>query len=261
MTIDRPFVEDIHDFWNVRAGLGQCAGSDDTIAKEIEIRAIAKYIKHGMSILEVGCGNGVTAINIARHYDVDILAIDYAEEMIVTARKIANDQKVRGRLDFRVADVQNLLSFHRQFDLIFTERVLINLPDWNSQEQAIRDICALLVKGGLFVMCENSQDGLDEINFLRKEIGLDNILPPWHNRYFRDSELDKLDICSAKLEGVEFYSSTYYFLSRIVNAWLSAKEGKEPEYESAVNQLALRLPAIVGKFGQGRIWLWRKDES
>ena len=59
------------------------------------------------------------------------------------------------------------------------------------------------------------------------------------------------------LEGVNDYSGVYYFLSRVVNAALAARAGKEPQYDSPVNKLALKLPGI-GIRGQGRIWLWRK---
>jgi hypothetical protein len=106
-------------------------------------------------------------------------------------------------------------------------------------------------------MCENSQDGLDQINSLRQRVGLSGITPPWHNRYLRDAELEQASFPGTKLEGVNTYSSTYYFLSRIVNAWLAAQGGREPDYDDPINQLALRLPSI-GSLGQGRIWLWRK---
>ena len=106
-------------------------------------------------------------------------------------------------------------------------------------------------------MCENSQDGLEKINELRARVGLYEIKPPWHNRYFRESEIIQETLPGLILERLEDYSSTYYFLSRVVNAWLAAQEDKEPSYDALVNQLALNLPPI-GDVGQGKIWLWRK---
>ncbi|MCI0577814.1 MAG: class I SAM-dependent methyltransferase [Chloroflexi bacterium] len=250
-------IEDIRAYWNSRAGLAQWAGTRDIIAKQLEIEAISRYVRNGMHILEVGCGNGITVIEIAKRYDVNILGIDYAEEMIVAAQELIVGQELRGQVTFQVGDVRKLSSLGANFDLIYTERVLINLPDWEAQKQAITDICSLLYKGGVYVMCENSQDGLESINELREKINLPTITPPWHNRYFRDSELAQLVVSGVQLEGINFYSSTYYFLSRVVNAWLANYEGEEPEYEAPVNQLALQLPA-VGQLGQGRIWLWRK---
>ncbi|CAL61304.1 conserved hypothetical protein, putative SAM-dependent methyltransferases [Herminiimonas arsenicoxydans] len=249
---------DVLAFWNSRAGLGQWAGSRDVIAKQLEMAAISTYVKDGMRILEVGCGNGITAIELARQFDVDIIAIDYAEEMITSAKQLAEGHDFKGRLTFQTGDVTALPEFQGAFDLIYTERVLINLPDWESQRSAIKGITDMLAPNGLYVMCENSQDGLDKTNSLRAMVQLPKMDPPWHNRYFRDSELAQFSEPKVTLEGINHYSSTYYFLSRVVNAALASKAGKEPEYDSEVNQLALSLPSM-GDIGQGRIWLWRKN--
>jgi ubiquinone/menaquinone biosynthesis C-methylase UbiE len=251
---------DVRAYWNSRAGLGKWAGTQDIIAKQLEIEAIAEHVKNGMRVLELGCGNGVTAIELARRFDISLVGIDFAEEMVAAARQLATGQLVRGSLNFELRSLEELSGFSQPFDLIYTERVLINLPDWPAQSKAIASIGALLVPDGMYVMCENSQDGLDGINLLRKRIGLPKIVPPWHNHYFRDVELEQASFPGLILERINYYSSTYYFLSRVVNAVLAAKEGREPEYEAPVNQLALKLPSI-GNLGQGRIWLWRKSRD
>ena len=248
---------DVLAFWNNRAGLGKWAGTRDMTAKQLEIEALAAQVRDGMRVLEVGCGNGITAIEIARRHCVRIRAIDFAEEMITAAKELARGQELKGSIEFSVGDVREMVGVSEEFDLVYTERVLINLPDWPTQVQALTSITALLAPGGVYAMCENSQDGLDTINALRARVGLPAITAPWHNRYFRDAELGEVRLPGIELEAVQHYSSTYYFLSRVVNAWLAAREGKEPEYEAPVNQLALRLPPI-GEFGQGRLWLWRK---
>jgi ubiquinone/menaquinone biosynthesis C-methylase UbiE len=250
-------IGDVRAFWNSRAGLGQWAGSRDVIAKQLEVEAVAKYVRDGMRVLEVGCGNGITAIELARRYDVEILGIDFAVEMVAAAKEMLDGQRLNGAVSFAVGDARSLSDLAGKFDLVYTERVLINLPDWPAQRQAIANIAGALAAGGLYVMCENSQDGLDELNDLRARVGLSGITPPWHNRYLRDDEIGQASFSEIKLAGVDYYSSTYYFLSRIVNAALAAERGQEPEYEDPINQLALRLPAI-GALGQGRIWLWRK---
>jgi ubiquinone/menaquinone biosynthesis C-methylase UbiE len=257
MTKKADFYSDIHAFWNDRARLRQCAGSNDVIAKELEIKAIAEYVSDGMRLLEVGCGNGFTAIELARRYDIEIFAFDFAEKMIDAAKSMLTGQQLKGSVTFRVGDIRHLSDISQKFDLIYTERVLINLPDWPTQKQSIINIIELLSAGGLYVMCENSQDGLDKINVLREAVGLPKVEPPWHNCYFRDKDIETITLPRVILENVNCYSSTYYFLSRVVNAYLSAQEGKEPRYDAPVNQLALKLPSI-GDFSQGKIWLWRK---
>jgi ubiquinone/menaquinone biosynthesis C-methylase UbiE len=250
--------ENVREFWNNRAGLGKWAGSKDIIAKQLEMDAIASYVKDGMNILEIGCGNGITAIEIATRFNVTITAFDYANEMIVSAKHIATKTSCKGTVSFEVGDVLSMPNFRNKFDLIYTERVLINLPDWESQSNAIKGISTLMADGGVYVMCENSQDGLEQINLLRKNVNLEAVVAPWHNCYFNDRDIEQLNISDVILEAVNDYSATYYFLSRVVNACLAAKDGKEPNYDSDINQLALQLPSI-GNCGQGRIWLWRKQ--
>lgn len=254
------FSGDVREFWNRRAGLGQWAGTRDVLAKQLEMMAIASQVRDGMRILEVGCGNGITAIELGRRFAVDVTGIDFAEEMVAAATSMAAGQSLRGSVSFRTGDVREMPEIHQAFDLIYTERVLINLPDWDSQRRAIANITRLLVPGGTFVMCENSQDGLASLNRLRERVHLPEIAPPWHNRYIRDSEIAELHFDDVTLEAVNDYSSTYYFLSRVVNAALAAKAGREPDYDSDINQLALRLPSI-GDCGQGRVWLWRKHSD
>ena len=248
---------DVRAFWDERAGLGEWAGTRDVIAKQLEMEAICGHVRDGMRILEVGCGNGITAIEIARRFNVELTGSDFAPQMVVAANALLSGQTLRGQVRFEVGDVRDMSACHERYDLIYTERVLINLPDGNTQAQAIRHITDLLIPGGLYVMCENTQDGLDRLNALRGGIGLEAITPPWHNRYLRESEIAALTLPGITLESIEDYSSTYYFLSRVVNAGLAAQSGREPSYEDPINQLALRLPPI-GDMGQGRIWLWRK---
>jgi ubiquinone/menaquinone biosynthesis C-methylase UbiE len=253
-------VDSVRAYWNSRAGLGKWAGTRDLIAKELELKAIAEFVRPGMKVLDAGCGNGIAAIELARHFQVDITAIDYAADMVGAASQTAATVPLAGTIQFREGDVTNLHDLPRDFDLIYTQRVIINLPDWETQKKAIAELTGLLRVGGVYAMVENSQEGLDKINALRQQIGLPPVVVPWHNRYLKDSELQTLSVQGVTLEKVIFHSSTYYFLSRVVNAWLAAREGKEPDYDSPVNELALQLPAI-GDLGQGRVWVWKRLAS
>ena len=127
------FQKSVLQFWNSRAGLNKWAGTNDIIAKQLEIETIASYARDGLRILDFGCGNGITAMELARRYDVRVLGIDYAEEMINAANDLAQNQNFKGSVQFQVGDVQSLAEISERFDLIYTERTLINLPDWSAQ--------------------------------------------------------------------------------------------------------------------------------
>ena len=246
------------EFWETQAAQGARAGSQDLIAKPLEIEAIARFVDDGMNVLDVGCGNGVTALELAQRYSVTVLGLDSSPAMIQAANDVKRDAPpLKGRVEFQVGDVRQLPPLSA-YDLAYTERTLINLPDWPSQRQAIIDILQCVRSGCHYVMCENSQDGLERLNALRRAVGLPSIVPPWHNRYLREAEVQAAVIPHGSCETSFAHTSTYYFLSRVVNAALAHDQGQEPDYNAPVNRLALSLPPL-GDIGQGRIWVWRRN--
>lgn len=246
----------IQAHWNQRATLGPTAGTNDLIAQQLEQRAILEACQ-GLPDpafgLEIGCGAGDTARLLVQTFPrLDLLAVDGAAQMIATAKSRPYPS---ARLRFKVCDALQLPD--GRFDLILTQRCLINLPTWELQRQALEGIAARLAPGGRYVMCENSQDGLDAINQTRQSIGLPAIERPWHNRYIHHDELHQ--IRGMALVDCRCFSAEYYFLSRIVNAWLAEREDREPEYDAPINQLATLLStAVAARFAQGRVWVWRR---
>lgn len=109
-------------------------------------------------------------------------------------------------------------------------------------------------------MCENSAIGLENLNRLRTTVGLEQISVPWHNAYLVDDLVASLRIPGVRLVDVELFSATYYFLSRVVNAWLAAKDGVQPAYDASINKLALELPAF-GDCAQGKLWVFEKSDA
>ncbi len=245
------------EHWNQRANLEQRAGSDDLVAKELERKSIFRHIRDGMVVAEFGCGNGTTAIELLRQRDIELYCFDFSPAMIESAKNLAKEAGLENRIHFQVGDVRDESKQNKKFDVIYSERMIINLPDWGSQAKAIRYLTSNLNVGGYYLMCENSQQGLDHLNKLRMSAGLENISPPWHNVYLNDDLVASLDIPEVKLVEVEAFSATYYFLSRVVNAWLANKEGKQPSYDAPVNQLALELPSY-GDCSQGKLWVFEK---
>lgn len=248
------------EHWNKRATLAERAGSNDLVAKELEIKAISKHIKSGMVVAEFGCGNGTTALELLRQHDIELHCFDFSPAMIESARNLADEAGMAHRIHFEVGDVRNEPELGKKFDIIYSERMIINLPDWESQARAIRYLISQLNAGGRYLMCENSKVGLDHLNKLRVAAGLETISPPWHNVYLVDDLVALLETPGAKLVDVEPFSATYYFLSRVVNAWLAIKEGKQPSYDAPVNQLALELPPF-GDCAQGKLWIFERIDA
>ncbi len=246
--------------WNERAALGAAAGTNDLTAKQLEMEALRAFIKPGQSVLDAGCGNGATALYLAGQIPLKIHGMDFSPEMIAAANaELEKRHFADSQVSFSVGNVKEAAALPERYDIVLTERVLINLGAWEEQREAIRGLVGLLKPGGKYLMCENFRDGLDNLNVLRERVGLPSVQSPWHNRYLQRDELATIDF-AAKVEEVDF-SSPYYFMSRVVNAWLAKEEGREPSYDAPVNRLALFLndvPALRGlNVGQTRIWVWQ----
>ena len=121
-----------------------------------------KFIEDGMKVLDLGCGSGTSAFHFAKNKDIDITGLDFSPKMIDQANF---DMKDRGfdsnKMRFFVEDIKKISDSphvkNQKYDLVITERVIINLDSWDEQKKAILDIMEF-VKDGKYLMCENLQE-------------------------------------------------------------------------------------------------------
>ncbi len=245
------------DFWDDRASLGVFAGTNDIILKKLEIKNIFNLLGSSENILDAGCGNGVTAIELLKlNSRIRISGFDYSPSMIHEAKN-SLEESVKSRLKLQVGNLLSPPFEDEYFDLIYTERSLINLDNFEDQINVIQLLSDKLKLNGHMLLCESFLDGLDEINSFRQSINLDIIEKPWHNTYFRLNELKNNLPNNLVIVNVVNFSSSYYFLSRVVNAWFSKNIGEEPEYDAPLNKLAYKMPEI-GSCAQTKILVLKK---
>jgi ubiquinone/menaquinone biosynthesis C-methylase UbiE len=226
------------------------------------VKATAREIKKFYLIdqgrlLDIGCGNGFSTLHYAHmHPGLKILGIDFSEHMIRQA-DLAKAGAGAGNVTFEVGNVLELNQPDDSFDLVTTDRCLINLPRWEDQAQALGEIHRVLKAGGTYVMCEDTQEGLEKLNLLRRSQKLPEIPTRWHNLYLSEKRLTELYPKYFDLVEINNFSSLYYLASRVFNAKLSAMEGREPAYDHPINQIAAQLPS-VGDYGPLKIFVFRK---
>ncbi|HNJ35760.1 MAG: class I SAM-dependent methyltransferase [Leptospirales bacterium] len=246
--------EDVYKFWEEQSKKGIKSGTKDLILDELERKAISSFLTNGLHVLEVGCGDGRNSIEMRQHFDVHVDAFDYSPGMVSAATENAR-QALISDINFFVHDLNEVDSLEKKYDLVVSKRALINLSDYNTQVEVIKRISKVLKPGGLFLMCESSKRGLDTINTARVSLELDQITPPWHNVYIDDDKLASEALPLELAQRLDF-SSTYYFLSRVVNAKMAKMNGSLPDYDSPINKWALQLP-VFGQMGQTILWIWR----
>lgn len=231
---------------------------NDPNERRLEIIAILKYIKNDDQILDVGCGNGFTAVEIARRRRVNYCGIDFSASMIDIAEKQKEYVKnLKGEVKFEIASVVKLPYGDNVFDKVISERCLINLSSWEDQQKGILEINRVLRPKGLFLMLESFSEGLVAVNSFRRKFHLAEIPIKWFNLYFEESKLTEFVKPYFEIVKKEYFNSSYYLATRVFYPALLKVLNKEPFFESRINRMLSFLPNL-GRFGYIRLYVFKK---
>jgi ubiquinone/menaquinone biosynthesis C-methylase UbiE len=182
----------------------------DIFQRDLEYDAVCRFLKPDMNVLEVGCGNGFSTERfraLARHVD----AFDYAENMIERAKKRIGETNNRFFLD-NVLSPQHLAA---AYDTVVCVRVLINLRDLSEQHAALHNLQRVVRPGGLLILAEGFLEGFEELNRLRRDVGLPDLVPSSINFYARIAETMAAIQPEFTVEH-EFHLGAYDYLTRVV---------------------------------------------
>ncbi len=120
---------------------------------ENEVRwMVEEYLSNPeMKILDVGCGTGRHAINLATKGYKNITGIDLSPTMIGAAREVAKEKNVS--IDFRVCDAREL-PFENEFDaaLCLCEGAFGLLENDAENYKVLRAVHKALKKHGIFIL-------------------------------------------------------------------------------------------------------------
>ena len=224
-------------------GLSLSATMHDATTRRLEIETLLSYLKEGDRVLEIGCGNGSASIEIGRAKKLGMTCIDFSPDLVALAKK-QSTKWIRGSISFRKQDILQL-SEKPIYDVVFTERCIINLLDWNDQKEALRRMARTLKKNGRLILLEVYKDGNDELNRARREVGLPEIPPAYHNLHLvKEKVVAYLAEQGLKLKEESNFLSTYYFGTRVLYPALAKAANKDIIYNSAFGDFFSKLPPV-----------------
>ena len=114
------------------------------------------HIDEGKYVLDVGCGVGVTPCYLAKKYGCRVVGVDISGRMVERSDERAKREGVEDRVEFRVADVQDLPFEDDLFDAVIGESVIAFPAD---KQRAVNE-CVRVTKPGGYV-------GLNESTWLK----------------------------------------------------------------------------------------------
>ena len=211
----------------VEHGLEPTSTMADLVTRGLEVDAIVACVAKATSerserlrLLEIGCGNGYLLRTLRDRFPaIELHGLDYSPDMVelADARSIADCSVTQG-------DIRKLDFGDGSFDVIVSERCVINILDEQGQLDALDELHRVLLPGGMLVLIEAFTDGLENLNRARTELGLAENRIPHHNLWFEKGRF--LDHVKAPFDVINGgtgdglpprnFLSTHYFMSRVL---------------------------------------------
>jgi ubiquinone/menaquinone biosynthesis C-methylase UbiE len=164
-----------------------------------------------------------------------IIGVDFSEKMIEFAQLKIKEEKINN-ISFQVGDIRQLQFEDQTFDLTYTTRVLINLPNWEEQKQGINECLRVTKSNGIVILSEAFWEPLILLNSIRTIKQLPPLVEHDFNRYLKKQKLtDFLNQLQAKYEIIDF-SSIYYLGSRFLRELVTNIEDYEG-YSNPINEI------------------------
>lgn len=108
----------------------------------------------GKSVLEIGCGAGIDALEFARH-GARVTAMDFTDNAVKLTQNLA--QEAGFAISASVGDAKNLKFADDSFDCVYSYGVLHHIPDIN---RALSEIRRVLKPGGQLMAMVYHKDSL-----------------------------------------------------------------------------------------------------
>jgi arsenite methyltransferase len=204
-------------------------------------------------VLVVGCGNGISACKIAKIYGCRIMGIDLSEAMVEVSGNRAKKERLTERVEFRVADAQDLPFKDNVFDAVISESVTAFPKD---KAKAVDEYVRVLKKGGHVGLNEVTwmqEPSIEMVEYGMRAIG--GVKPEtaegWE-KLLRDSGLEDIVVRPYKLKKMEQainevklsgINTSFKAMGRML--WLYFTK---PAYRKAMNYMARDAMTIPRDF-------------
>ena len=244
----------IKEYWELQGKThvdSHWASWGDNWMIDLEIETIGKHITDGDSVLDVGCANGYSTFRQAESFKLEsIVGVDFASNMVAAAEQTRAEKGLGSEISFGEGDIRSLEFADNSFDVVYTTRVLINLPTWEQQIQGIAECLRVAKPTGTVVLSEGFWEPLVLLNAIRSLKSLPALVEHDFNRYLKLSSvkthLEDLGLSYA----VDDFSSIYYLGSRFLRE-LVTDPAAYPGFSNPINKLFYEIEKQYSGGGMG----------
>jgi SAM-dependent methyltransferase len=182
--------------------LGQTGWTSTQESEEIPQRL---RLSSSSNVLEIGCGSGRYALQIADHVGCRVVGVDINAAGVENANHLAAAQNLSSQVKFQVADVSQPLAFDdAAFDAVFSNDVLCHV---RGRLALLREIFRVLKPGGRFLFSDALVIGgliSQEEVAARSAIGYYLFSPPGENeRLLADAGFARIEVLDTTASAAE----------------------------------------------------------
>lgn len=270
--LDETQIREHWESWAAEHGTSVRATTMTQTAKTLEIHALYRHIRwiclqdyNIERVLEVGCGNGVNRIELAKRFpDLFFYGVDYVPEMIKAAKEKAMPIDMAHRVRFAEGDLLNLhevIKLDQQYDVVLTDRCLINFGSWSRQLQGLEILASKVRTDGYLILIENTTSARQQQNDCREIVGLSERKQPPFNLFLEESKLATVTPkFGLELLEIDDFSALHDFLLYVL---IPMTNGGKIDYDHPLVQAATdfsvkSLTSVVRTMGQNRLFLYKK---
>lgn len=221
-----------------------------------EIELIIQRIPPNTKILDAGCGEGEGTLVYSAIPGVVVHAVDFSQTRLSKAK---DRLKERENVVLKRVDFLGQYQLDNDYDIIVSQRFLINLTEWRLQSKILLDLMSMLKPGGRMLIFEGSRQGVDSLNEFRAAWGLDPIPVKWHNLFLDDDMLlEFMQLHSYSLKETDGLG-TYLLLTRGIRPNLD----RELNWDCEFNKIAAtnKIKELLGfstRYSRLKLWVFQK---
>ena len=221
-----------------------------------EIELIRKHIPEGSKVLDAGCGEAEGTVVYSSIPGTVVHAVDFSETRLQKARERLSD---RANVTFQQVDFLGTYQLDNDYDVVVSQRFLINLMEWKLQQRVLLDLAAMLKPGGRLLMLEGSRQGVDSLNEFGAAMELEPVPVKWHNLFFDDGALvGFMNDHGCRLLAEEGLG-TYFLLTRGVRPLLDQALNWDSDFNRlAAAERTAELLQLGPKFSRLKLWVFQK---
>gem|GEM_PF-1523866 len=230
--------------------------------QEIEKVLLSFSETRPFKILELGCGNAYTLFTLAQilgkkfpFRSFEWVGLEFTPALWQCSQEQISKEKISntslGTYLGDARDPSHLVYHLGPYDVILSERFLINLSSKKIQDQVIGLSSQTLASFGKILLCESFEQPLVELNRARKEMCLEPLEQSYQNLYLTEELLEiacsryGLKVASSILP--ENFLSTHFFISRVFHKLIRPKGGKV-KFSHFAQFFSKGMPPAIGNY-------------